>query len=123
LQGPDERLPTAGGNLRGHWRLLSGKAEIAETDSQRSDRSNCRPIADRDARRVEGSATPRVLDRRIDAAVGCTSGVAKGVSSRAQPTWGESLAGDADRGDARCVQRIGSATQLGSDVRSSGGER
>ena len=37
-------------------------------------------------------------------------------STRAQSTWGEPLAGDADCGIPRCVQRIGSATELGSDV-------
>src|SRR5260370_31331009 len=47
----------------------------------------------------------------------------KAFSRWAQSTWGESLAGDADRGVPRCVQWTSAAAGLGSDVWRYGRER
>src|ERR1035438_4167567 len=55
-------------------------------------------------------------DRWIELATAICAGTGREVFAGAQSTWGESLAGDADRGIPRCVQRTGATAELGSDV-------
>src|ERR1700693_409296 len=109
--------------LRGHGRVLSSTAEIAETDSQRSDGANRRATAAGDARGMERANATCVCGRRNYGAAPAFRRTGEGVPPWEQSTRGESLAGDADRGIPRCIQWTGSATELGTDVWGWGGER
>ena len=114
--GQRQQTVDRGEGIRGHGELLSSAAKITETDSRGSHGSHRPETPGGNARGMGGPAAARDADRWIEPPVAAFPGTGAEVFTRAQSTWGEPLAGDADCGIPRCVQRIGSATELGSDV-------